>query len=170
MPHKFQVVDCFTLSGELPKDMVYRLLPQNPDQVYYAERTDRNIGWITPDEQEMVHGSVIGVAGCGGMGGQLAEKLLRLGVGEIHITDSEDFDISNINRQFAAGRSTVGKSKAFETANMMRTITDDSTIVVDPRGIQEETVYGFVRGCDVICDEIEFWCVGARILLHRVAR
>lgn len=152
------------------KDEVYRFLSRRTDPAYYGERTDRNIGWITLEEQAMVRRAVVGVAGCGGMGGQLAEKFLRLGIGEIRIADNESFDISNINRQFAATMATVGMPKAFETAKMMRSITDDATILVYPQGVCEEAVFDFVHRCDVVCDEIEFWCVGSRILLHRAAR
>src|SRR3989338_6197970 len=53
---------------------------------------------------------------------------------------------------------------------MLRDVTDDSTIVVYPQGIDEDTAGQFIAGCDVLCDEIEFWAVGSRILLHREAR
>jgi hypothetical protein len=36
-------------------------------------------------------------------------------------------------------------------------------------GIDEHSVADFVGGCDLICDLVEFWAVGARILLHRIA-
>ena len=164
------VEDRFDLP-EVPRlDIGYRLHPKNPDRAYYDERTDRNIGWITREEQEGLRREVIGIAGCGGMGAQLAEKFLRLGVGELRICDTEVFDISNINRQFAATRKTVGKSKAFETAKMLRDVSDDSTVVVYPQGICRETVEQFTNGCSVICDEIEFWAIAARILLHQYAR
>ncbi|HEX4104224.1 MAG TPA: ThiF family adenylyltransferase [Candidatus Paceibacterota bacterium] len=146
------------------------LLPDNLDLAYYSARIDRNIGWITDEEQATVHRARIGIAGCGGMGGRLAEIFLRLGVGELRLADSELFDASNINRQFAATRASIGKSKAMETAQQLRAITDDTTLVVYLDGITERTVADFVGECDVICDEIEFWCVGARILLHRTAR
>ncbi len=150
--------------------MANLLLPNNPDPAYYAARIDRNIGWITDEEQELIRRAVIGIAGCGGMGGRLAETFLRLGVGELRIADSEVFDASNINRQFAATRSTIGRPKCEETARALRSITDDTTLVGYPRGICEDMVSEFTYECDIICDEIEFWCVGARILLHRTAR
>lgn len=165
-----EMIQCYELPNEPVAEEIYRLLPRNADPEYYRERTDRNIGWITRAEQEMLRGSAVGIAGCGGMGGELAEKLLRLGIGEIRIADTEVFDISNINRQFAAARATVGRSKAFLTARKLRDITDDTTIALYPRGIREDSAFDFVRGCSAICDEIEFWCLGSRILLHRAAR
>lgn len=148
----------------------YRLIPIDPDPVYYRERTDRNLGWITPEEQEILRTAVVGIAGCGGMGGILAGHLTRAGIGEIRIADIEVFDASNINRQFGATRSTIGKSKAWVTAQLTRAITDDATLVVYPQGITEDTVDSFVEGCDVVLDEIEAFALAARILLHQRAR
>lgn len=159
---------------ELPENphagTVYRLMPRTPNNVYYRERTDRNIGWITREEQEFLRGVVIGVAGCGGMGGMLASIFTRLGVGEVRIADSELFDASNINRQFGASRESVGVSKAFETARLVRGISDDTTLVVYPQGISHETVVPFLKGCAAVCDEIEAFVIDARIMLHQRAR
>lgn len=165
-----EVVVCENLPSEHDATKIYRLTPKRPDAAYYRERVDRNIGWITEKEQEALRHTVVGIAGCGGMGGMIAAVLLRAGIGEIRIADSEVFDVSNINRQFAATRGTVGLSKAPETARLLREISDDTTIVVYPQGIVETTVDHFLDGCDVVCDEIEFWAVAARILLHQRAR
>lgn len=137
---------------------------------YYWERVDRNIGWIKPYEQEILRQSVVGVAGTGGMGGLLTAILVRAGFGEIRICDKENFDLSNLNRQFAARRDTVGKSKALETAKELRRITDDMRIIVYEDGICPETVKDFVQGCDLVLDEIEFFSVGGRTLLNEVCR
>ena len=168
MTREPSVVECYDLPQYLDPEAVYALLPKT--HTGYWERVDRNLGWITRDEQELLRAMVIPVAGCGGMGAQLAEKFVRLGVGEIRISDIENFDSSNINRQLAATRNTIGKSKAFETARVLRNIADDSTLVVYPQGIVPETADAFVAGADVVCDEIEFWAIGARILLHIAAR
>ncbi len=149
---------------------VIRLAPVNPSVEFYKERTDRNIGWITPAEQEYLRACTIGIAGCGGMGGMLASVFVRLGVGEVRIADSETFDISNINRQFGASRHATEKSKALETARLVREVCDDTTLIVYPHGITESTVDSFLEGCDIVCDEIEVLAVPARILLHARAR
>lgn len=169
-PLQLSTVDCKKLPDNPDLNTVYRLLPNNPDEAYYRERTDRNIGWITEEEQSFLRSCTVGVAGCGGMGGALAQIFVRLGVGEIRIADCEEFDTSNLNRQFAARKDTIGVSKAIATAKVIRAISDDTTLTVYPQGIVEETVEDFVAGCDVICDEIEFWAIGSRILLHQTAR
>lgn len=163
-------VECHDLPQSPSMDIAYRLLPKDPDDAYYRERTDRNIGWITRQEQSILRDAVVGIAGCGGMGGLLASLLTRAGIGEVRIADCETFDISNINRQFGAMRGTVGESKALVTAQLTRAVTDDATLVVYPQGITEATVDAFLDSCDVVCDEIELLAIDARILLHRQAR
>jgi len=170
MTPELHIIDTPDLPEHPNCNIVYRLIPKDSDEAYYKERTDRNIGWITADEQKMLRHSVIGIAGCGGMGGLLASLFVRLGVGEVRIADCELFDISNINRQYAATRGTVDRSKAFETARMIRATSDDGVLVVYPQGISKETTQSFLSGCDIVCDEIEFWAIGARILLHQHAK
>lgn len=167
---KLSFVESVTLPEVPSPDAAYRLLPNNPDETYYQERINRNLGWITPEEQALLRTKTIGVAGCGGMGGLLASIFIRAGVGEVRIADCETFDVSNINRQFGAQRETVGESKAFVTARLVRAVSDDTSLVVYPQGIDTSTIDSFLDGCDVVCDEIEFWAVGSRILLHQEAR
>ena len=163
-------VTCYDLPKNPDLDTIYHLKPKNPNDEYYKERTDRNIGWITKEEQEMLKTMTVGIAGCGGMGGSLNERLLRLGIGHIKIADPELFDVSNINRQLGATRSTVGENKAIQTARNLRKITDDSSITVFPQGIRADVIKEFVFGCDIICDEIEFYELSTPITLHREAR
>ena len=139
---------------------------------FYWERIDRNLGWITLKEQrDLLRTARVGIAGCGGMGGLLASILVRLGVGTVVIADNDVFDVSNLNRQFGAALRTVGLSKAKVTARMLRRIAGNSvTVIVHDTGVSESTVEEFVSCCNVICDEIEFWAVGSRIMLHQAAR
>jgi molybdopterin/thiamine biosynthesis adenylyltransferase len=166
------VVEVLDLPGDADakSDCIYRLLPRDRGPQFYAERTDRNIGWITEEEQALLRRSTVAVAGCGGMGGVAAELLLRAGIGEIRITDPELFDASNIHRQIAAGVDTVGTSKVLATARRLRSITDDTTLVVHSRGVVPSTFAHFVGGADLVFDEVEAWAIAARIGLHREAR
>lgn len=145
----------------------FSLKPKNFSKTKYLLRTDRNIGWLTKREQELLHFSTVGVAGCGGMGGNLAATLLRAGIGCLKIADLELFDSSNLNRQFGATEKAIGKSKVIETARMLREITSDSEIQVFPGGINKENAQEFSKDCTVICDELEFWAIAARIALHQ---
>jgi molybdopterin/thiamine biosynthesis adenylyltransferase len=153
------------------RNTLYDLLPKNFSLDYYRERTDRN-GWISQyDQESVIHKATVVIFGCGGMGGLIAAILTRLGVGTVIIIEPEDFDVSNINRQFAATSSTVGKSKAFETARMVRDIASDTRLIVCPQGLTEETLEvltPYLVTADVFLDEIEFWAIGARLTVHEL--
>ncbi len=158
------------IPASVEQNAIYEFVPVQPDEAFYNERTDRNIGWISPEEQQILKQSRIAIAGLGGMGGAAAPSLLRMGVGQMKLADLETFDASNINRQFGAGRYAIGRSKVFETIRLLRQITDDTTLVAYPRGVNEHEVEGFVDGCDLVLDMVEFWALSARILLHKTAR
>jgi len=65
----------------------------------YWEHVIRNIGPITFEEQELIRTSRIAVLGVGGLGGPLAENLVRSGCQDLVICDFDVFDESNLNRQ-----------------------------------------------------------------------
>ncbi len=138
---------------------------------FYRERVDRNLGIISAEEQERLLNCTVAVAGCGGMGGRIAEICVRIGVGRIKITDNQEFEPSNINRQAAATIGTLGRNKAASTYAMLKGIVgDDIEIDVSIEGVNAENVDEFVADADFIFDEIEFFQIRPRILLHQAAR
>lgn len=72
------------------------------------QRTELLIGKEKLSKLENSHVAVFGI---GGVGGYVAEMLVRAGLGEITIVDFDKVDITNINRQIIALNSTVGKDK-----------------------------------------------------------
>ncbi len=145
------------------------------DEIYRA-RTARNLGWLghTTEEaeirQNMLRDAVVGVAGCGGIGGSMVDRLARLGVTNLRIADLDHFEYSNINRQLGSGVDTIGRNKAEVVAETVHAMTPDVAIDVYPTGITEETAADFVSGCDFILDEIEPYEFGPRYALHRAFR
>ena len=72
-------------------------------------RTERIFG---ADGMDKLRNSCVAVFGVGGVGSYIAEGLARSGVGHIHLIDSDDVDITNLNRQLEALTDTVGMPKA----------------------------------------------------------
>lgn len=60
---------------------------------------------------EKLKKSRVAVFGIGGVGGHIAEALVRAGIGEIDVIDRDVVAVSNINRQIIALNSTVGLPK-----------------------------------------------------------
>ncbi|ASK31068.1 tRNA threonylcarbamoyladenosine dehydratase [Chryseobacterium sp. T16E-39] len=75
---------------------------------YWLERTEL---LIKEDGLEKLNRATVLVVGLGGVGSFAAEFLARAGVGNMTIVDGDTVDITNINRQLPALRSTVGKHK-----------------------------------------------------------
>lgn len=71
-------------------------------------RTARLIGGAAV---EKLMASRVAVFGVGGVGGYVVEALARSGVGTIDLVDNDEVDITNLNRQIIALRSTVGRNK-----------------------------------------------------------
>ena len=165
-----KIVDCVSLPEQPSDNIAYRLLPAKTDPDHYFARTNRNIGWITPEEQLLLRGMTVSIAGAGGMGGWLDEIEPRLGVGELRMADPETYVVSNLNRQAGASEASIGESKAFATARRVRSVISDTPMLVFPQGICEESVDTFLTGCDLVFDMIEFFAIGARVLLHRRMR
>ncbi|GAA1960321.1 ThiF family adenylyltransferase [Kitasatospora viridis] len=150
--------------------------PSEYDEELYWARVSRNLGWLgdTEDEararQTTLRDAVVGVAGCGGIGGSMVDRLARLGVLKLRIADLDTFEYSNINRQLGAGFGTIGKSKAEVVAEEVHKMAPDVAIDVFTGGITEESADAFLEGCDYVLDEIEPYEVKARYALHRAFR
>lgn len=146
------------------------------DEDFYWKRVMRNLGWLGNTEAEQrerqcrLRDAVIGVAGCGGIGGATAERLVRMGVRHLKLADPDTFEVSNINRQFAATVSNVGRNKAEAVAELVYDVTRDVNIEVYPEGITKETSDEFVEGCDYVLDKIELYEINARYALHQAFR
>ena len=72
------------------------------------DRTKRLLG---ADAMTKLNNSHVAVFGIGGVGGHAADALVRSGIGEITIVDSDEVAESNINRQLIATTKTVGLKK-----------------------------------------------------------
>ena len=72
------------------------------------DRTKRLLG---ADAMNKLKSSHVAVFGIGGVGGHAADALVRSGIGEITVVDSDEVAESNINRQLIATTKTVGRKK-----------------------------------------------------------
>lgn len=72
------------------------------------QRTELLLG---SEAMETLRNSHVAVFGLGGVGGFAVEAIARCGVGHIDIIDKDTVDITNLNRQIIATRSTIGQLK-----------------------------------------------------------
>ena len=75
------------------------------------ERFSRTEMLIGEEAMKKIRQSRVAVFGIGGVGGFVVEGLVRSGIGEIDLIDSDTVAITNINRQIIATDKTLGKYK-----------------------------------------------------------
>jgi molybdopterin/thiamine biosynthesis adenylyltransferase len=128
----------------------------------YGQAFSRNVGWVTSEEQALLRGKRVAIAGMGGVGGVHLMTLVRLGVGAFHIADFDVFDVVNFNRQAGAAMSTLGQPKVEVMAGMARDINPDIDIKMFPQGVDSTNLADFLAGVDVYVDGLDFFAFAAR--------
>lgn len=74
----------------------------------------------------------IAIFGLGGVGGYVAEALVRSGIGKFDLIDHDKIDITNLNRQIIATHKTIGRDKAGVMRERMLDINPDAEITIRP--------------------------------------
>lgn len=128
----------------------------------YRDAFARNIGWLTPAEQDVLRHKRVAIAGMGGVGGVHLLTLARLGIGAFHIADFDRFDIANFNRQVGATVSTLGRPKVEVLAEMALDINPELQITRFAHGVDAANLAAFFDGVDLYVDGLDFFAFQAR--------
>lgn len=140
-------------------------------QISYDDLTKRNLGIFTKFEQKKLKQSTVAIAGVGGVGGLAVERLARLGIGHLKIADPENFDPTNLNRQYASNSKNIGKNKAKEVGKSIKDINPSVKIDIYNKGISHENLKDFLKKADIIIDGLDISVpVDLRIALHKLAQ
>lgn len=133
----------------------------------YDRAFDRNIGWVTAEEQQALRNKKIAIAGMGGVGGVHLLTLARMGIGAFNISDLDSFELANFNRQAGAAVSTLGRPKAEVMAEMAWDINPTLKIETFPEGIDEANIDAFLDGVDLFVDGFDFFVPEIRTKVFR---
>ncbi|MBE6649025.1 MAG: tRNA threonylcarbamoyladenosine dehydratase [Ruminococcaceae bacterium] len=76
-----------------------------------------------------IKNATVMICGVGGVGGYVAESLVRLGVGKIVFIDSDKTDVTNLNRQILATKETIGVSKVISAVNRANSINENGKFI-----------------------------------------
>lgn len=128
----------------------------------FKEAFSRNIGWLTPSEQESLRHKRIAIAGLGGVGGVHLLTLCRLGIGKFHLADFDTFDLANFNRQAGAMVSTLGQKKLEVMMRQAHDINPELELAGFSDGVGPDNVDAFLEGVDLYIDGLDFFAFKAR--------
>jgi len=111
---------------------------------------------IGEDNIQTLKASTVVVVGLGGVGSFTAEAIARCGVGRMILIDKDRVDLTNVNRQLIALRSTVGMMKAEVMKARIFDINPEAAVEAFPEAYSDETAGTFdFSGVDVIVDAID---------------
>lgn len=136
----------------------------------YEQAFARNLGWISVNEQNILKNKVVCIAGVGGVGGQYAEVLARLGVCRFRLADFDVFEIQNFNRQNGSGVSTLGLKKIEVIRNLIIDINPLAQIELFEEGLNNENISKFLDGATVYLDGLDFFVLDIRQLIFNECR
>ena len=128
----------------------------------YHSAFSRNIGWITPQEQDLLKSKRIAIAGLGGVGGSHLLTLTRLGIGNFNLSDFDCFELPNFNRQAGATLSHLNQPKVDVLADMALDINPTLTIKKFSAGVNADNLSEFFTDVDVYVDGLDFFAFDAR--------
>jgi molybdopterin/thiamine biosynthesis adenylyltransferase len=141
------------------------------DETAYRDQAfARNIGILTPDEQERLRHARVAIAGAGGVGGIYLVTLARLGLGRFHIADFDFFEPANINRQYGARVPDFGRHKLDVMTQEALHINPFLEIKAFREGISSANIDEFLDGVDVVLDGLDFFNFDMRRILFNRSR
>jgi adenylyltransferase/sulfurtransferase len=121
------------------------------DQIY---RYSRNI--LIPEiggtGQKKLLNSKIFCIGAGGLGSPIALYLAAAGVGTIGIADSDNVDISNLQRQVIHSTDDIGKTKTSSARQRLNKLNPEVKIIEYSQLISEQNIRDIIRGYDIVID------------------
>lgn len=111
----------------------------------------------------------VAVFGAGGVGSYIIEALVRAGIGEITVVDSDTVAESNINRQLIATHATVGMKKVDAVRDRIKSINPDCTVnALDIFFSAETATLTDFSQFDYVADAID--TISSKVLIARLGK
>lgn len=130
----------------------------------YNSAFARNLGLLTPEEQEKVRNFTIAIPGMGGVGGAHLISLVRQGFEKFKIADPDTFELKNFNRQYGAKLATIDQPKVAAMKQEALAINPNCQIEVFPDGVTTDNITDFLQGVDLAVDALDAFAIDARRL------
>lgn len=119
---------------------------------FFSGLTERNS--LDKSFSEKLRNAVVGIAGCGGLGSNVAMALTRAGIGKLVIADFDCVVLSNLNRQFFFVDD-IGKSKAEALSRNLKRINPYIEIEINIVKITPENLKSLFEKTDIIVEAFD---------------
>ena len=102
--------------------------------------------------QHKLNAASVLVAGVGGLGSLSAQYLCRAGIGRLTLIDSQDVQLTDLNRQVLYNESDLGKKKILIAEKMLSAVNSDVKIDSIQARIDRNNVTALVGEVDIVVD------------------
>ena len=133
------------------KSMDIQVPMLSEDQIH---RYSRNIllPGVGGEGQEKLLGSKVLVIGAGGLGSPAALYLAAAGIGTLGIADSDNVDISNLQRQILHATADIGRHKTESARDRVSGLNPDVGVRVHAVRVDEKNIAEMIGGYDFVID------------------
>lgn len=105
--------------------------------------------------QERLRESRVLIVGAGGLGSPAALYLAAAGVGTIGIVDSDDVDISNLQRQVLHTTADIGRPKVESAQRTLKNLNPEVTVVTYRGTVSPDNAGEIVKDYDLVVDAVD---------------
>ena len=107
-----------------------------------------------PGMTEALSKATIGIAGCGGLGSNIAVSLVRAGIGNLIIADYDIVELSNLNRQYYF-RDDVGKKKVLALKEKLLQINPECKVKVIDKKLERNDIALLFSDADIMMEAFD---------------
>jgi molybdopterin-synthase adenylyltransferase len=94
----------------------------------------------------------VSIVGLGGLGGGVTEILARIGIGRLNLIDGDDFEDSNLNRQFLSTCDLLATPKAQAAVQRVHQINPSVEVLHHRRFLTQENSLDLLAESDLVVD------------------
>ena len=110
--------------------------------------------YLTPEEKTRLEQAMVGIAGAGGLGSNVAAHLVRAGVRRLVLADFDVVSPSNLNRQFFF-RDQIGRRKVDALAENLRRIEPGLELTLYDVRLDAANLPPLFGACDVVVEAFD---------------
>jgi adenylyltransferase/sulfurtransferase len=122
--------------------------PPGPDRF----DRQRRFAPLGAEGQARLQSARVLLAGCGALGGVLAQTLTRCGVGALVLVDRDVVDLTNLPRQVLFEDGDLGRPKAEAAAAALARIGGPTRVEAHAEHLDAENLEELAAGCDLVLD------------------
>lgn len=107
-----------------------------------------------PGLRDKISDKIIGIAGCGGLGSNIAVALTRTGIGSLVLVDFDRVEVSNLNRQYFF-LNDVGKFKTTALKAHLKNINPDICITTENCKITPDNISRLYSQANILIEAFD---------------